>query len=253
MTAAARATTSTSSRRGSTLAGACGAGAEVVEHAGVGAQVSEHEDRGQEADGRTDLAQPVQRVVRAARRRARRPGLPAGTATKASLSPRGRTYGSAERQASRSVTATASAAAAVHRGCSLRAGLGQQRGPLEHAELSRGTARCPDRSGRGSTGCRRHRGPDRGSRCRRRRASAFAAANGSARHGDGQVLQRADRLGERRVVVAGEVEEPEQVAVADVEEEVARARRSRGSRPARPAGSRGSPGRSGWSPRRLGR
>src|SRR5215218_7832742 len=38
---------------------------------------------------------------------------------------------------------------------------------------------------------------------------------------DGEVLDPADGLGERRVVVAGEVEEAEQVAVADVEEEVA--------------------------------
>jgi hypothetical protein len=35
------------------------------------------------------------------------------------------------------------------------------------------------------------------------------------------VLDAADGLGERRVVVAREVEEAEQVAVADVEEEVA--------------------------------
>src|SRR5579859_5349671 len=39
--------------------------------------------------------------------------------------------------------------------------------------------------------------------------------------GDGQVLDPADGLAERRVLVAGEVEEPEHVAVADVKEEVA--------------------------------
>src|SRR3712207_9473972 len=37
----------------------------------------------------------------------------------------------------------------------------------------------------------------------------------------GEVLDRADRLLERAVLVTGEVEEPEQVPVADVEEEVA--------------------------------
>src|SRR6516162_9525971 len=42
--------------------------------------------------------------------------------------------------------------------------------------------------------------------------------------GDGQVLHPADGLLERRVLMAGEVEEPEHVAVADVEEEVAGAR-----------------------------
>src|SRR5262245_23288459 len=41
------------------------------------------------------------------------------------------------------------------------------------------------------------------------------------RDGDRQVLHPADGLGERRVLMAREVEEPQQVAVADVEEEVA--------------------------------
>jgi hypothetical protein len=38
---------------------------------------------------------------------------------------------------------------------------------------------------------------------------------------DGEVLHPADGLGERRVVVAGDVEEPDQVVVAEVEEKVA--------------------------------
>src|SRR5262249_17276493 len=41
---------------------------------------------------------------------------------------------------------------------------------------------------------------------------------------DGQVLSPADGLLERRVLMPGEVEEPEHVAVADIEEEVAGAR-----------------------------
>src|SRR5207249_2152505 len=41
-------------------------------------------------------------------------------------------------------------------------------------------------------------------------------------HRDRQVLQAADRLGERWMVVSGKVEEAQQVAIANVEEEVAR-------------------------------
>ena len=52
---------------------------------------------------------------------------------------------------------------------------------------------------------------------------AFAAVELLGRHRDRHVLQRADRLLVRLVLVAGEVEEAEQVAVAEVEEEVARA------------------------------
>src|SRR5215217_6931538 len=56
-------------------------------------------------------------------------------------------------------------------------------------------------------------------------AGLVQAASGggelAGRDRDGEVLDPADGLGERRMVVAGEVEEAEQVAVADVEEEVA--------------------------------
>ena len=67
------------------------------------------------------------------------------------------------------------------------------------------------------------------------------------RHRDRDVLHAAESFGHRFETEAGEVEEREHVAGADVEEEVRSSPRSRGSRTARRAGSRAGPGRSGSS------
>ena len=76
------------------------------------------------------------------------------------------------------------------------------------------------RSGRGCRGCSRRPGPAPGSRCRPRPAGP-GRGELLVRGGQREVLHRTDGLGEVGVVVAGEVEEAQQVPVADVEEEVA--------------------------------
>ena len=68
---------------------------------------------------------------------------------------------------------------------------------------------------------------------------------------DRQVMQPAEHLLVRADVETGEVEERQRVVVADVEEEVGRARDSPGSRTARSAGTPRPPGRSGSSARRC--
>ena len=93
---------------------------------------------------------------------------------------------------------------------------------LRTGRAPRGRTRSRCRWGRGCRGCSPHPGPGRGTRFLPRRAACARRRTPRGR-GQREVLHAADGLREVRVVVPGEVEEAEQVPVADVEEEVARA------------------------------